>query len=67
MSDNCVGAGNRQVDELSGKEILIEGGAIFCGSVEQFRDCFFDNATKESITSWCTDNDYELSIESSIR
>ena len=50
------------MNELEGKEILIEGGAIFCGNAEQFADCFFANVTVDSITGWCEDNGFELEI-----
>jgi len=37
--------------------IEIDGGDTFCGTFEQFRDCFFDNATRETISLWAKKND----------
>jgi len=32
--------------------IKIDGGDTFEGTIDQFKDCFFDNATVENIVSW---------------
>ena len=32
--------------------IIVDGGDTFEGTLEQFKDCFFDNATKETILDW---------------
>ena len=33
--------------------IVIEGGDIFEGSIDQFKDCFFSNASPDTIFQWC--------------
>ena len=43
--------------------IIIEGGSIFEGTLNQFKDCFFSNATIKSICDWCVDSDYSLEIK----
>lgn len=42
---------------------MIEGGDVFCGTLDQFKDCFFDNATVETISDWCAAHGYSLEIE----
>lgn len=44
------------------KRYIINGGDIFEGTIEQFQDCFFSNATEETIKQWCKDNNYVLNI-----
>jgi len=38
------------------------GGLIFEGSPAQFRDCFFSNATLDSIFKWAKENEYICQI-----
>ena len=33
--------------------IVIDGGDTFEGDIEMFKNCFFSNATKETIENWC--------------
>ena len=35
--------------------IIIDNGDVFEGSLEQFRDCFFSNASIKTIKEWCKD------------
>lgn len=42
--------------------ILIESGDMFEGTRDQFRDCFFYNATNEQILGWCKDLSVSLHI-----
>ena len=48
--------------------ILVEyiDDVIFCGTREQFMDCFFSNADDEEIKDWCFDNGYKLMIDDEI-
>jgi hypothetical protein len=34
----------------------IEGGEVFEGTLEQFKDCFFSNADDESIKAWAEEH-----------
>ncbi len=43
--------------------ILINEGNIFEGTIEQFKDNFFDNATVATIGIWCNQNGYTFSIK----
>jgi hypothetical protein len=36
--------------------ITIDDGETFEGTIMDFRNCFFDNASKETIQQWCDDN-----------
>lgn len=51
-------------EEKETDHILIyqEVNNIFDGTREQFRDCYFDNATNEEIIDWCHDMDFTLRI-----
>lgn len=40
--------------------ILINNGDIFDGNQDQFRDCFFDNASLENIVDWCKDEGFSF-------
>lgn len=33
--------------------IVIDQGDTFLGNLDQFKNCFFRNATKETILNWC--------------
>ncbi len=35
-------------------------GDIFEGTVEQFRNCFFENADMETVVDWAEEHDYEV-------
>lgn len=35
--------------------ILIDNGEFFEGTRDQFRDCYFDNATNDQIVHWCNE------------
>ena len=43
--------------------IIIDSGATFEGTLEQFEDCFFSNAKYESIKEWCDKNKSILEIK----
>lgn len=45
------------------KHIIIEGGDVFEGSIEQFKDCFFDNADIDTISWWCGEHGYALEVK----
>lgn len=51
-----------QPDMTQGPTILLNGGGFFEGTVEQFRDCFFDNATIESIREWAEERGLRFEI-----
>lgn len=40
--------------------IIIDDGDTFEGSLEQFEDAFFSNATKENIVDFCKSNNMKL-------
>lgn len=42
--------------------VKIDDGETFEGSISMFRDCFFDNASEESIADWCDEQGYKLEI-----
>jgi hypothetical protein len=48
--------------ELETDNILVEGGDMFDGTREGFRDCFFSNADNENIINWCGSNGWSLEI-----
>lgn len=50
------------LEELQTDRILVDAGTIFEGTREQFRDCFFDNASNEQILDWCEKEGYSLKI-----
>lgn len=39
---------------------LVEDGEMFHGTLAQFKDCFFSNATELSMTEWARDNNFKL-------
>lgn len=39
---------------------IINDGDIFEGTVDQFRDCFFDNADIDTVIGWCAEQDYDF-------
>lgn len=41
-------------------KILINNGDMFDGNIEQFKNCFFDNATLENIIDWCSDEGFSF-------
>lgn len=43
--------------------ITINSGETFEGTVEQFENSFFSNATPDAITAWCDDHGYDVTIE----
>jgi len=45
------------------RKYIINDGKVFDGTMKQFKDCFFDNATEESIKHWCKEQDFTLRIE----
>lgn len=45
------------------RRYIIDDGEIFDGTLEQFKDCFFDNADDASIENWCDEQGYKLEIE----
>ena len=42
--------------------IVIDDGRVFEGTVEQFQDCFFDNATPGTISEWCLQKGWEVTF-----
>ncbi len=44
------------------KKIILDGGETFEGTVDQFRDCFFDNAEEEVIRDWAEKENMKLEI-----
>ena len=44
---------------------IIDNGDVFYGTLEQFQDCFFSNATPELIQDWCRENGYSYEVEKS--
>jgi len=40
--------------------ILINDGNVFEGTLEQFEDCFFSNASVEGIKAWAEDNSFKV-------
>jgi hypothetical protein len=43
-------------------KIIVEGGVVFKGTVDQWKDCFFSNPTVSNIKSWCKDLGYDCEI-----
>ena len=43
--------------------IIVDDGVLFDGSLEQFKDNFFSNATRETIQDWADDNEYTVEFE----
>lgn len=44
-------------------QILIDNGGIFDGTIEQFRNCFFSNATIPLIAKWAKDNNFKVEFK----
>ncbi len=44
------------------KEIIINDGNVFQGTVDMFRDCFFDNAYPNVIEDWCESQNMKCEI-----
>ena len=65
IPDNCP-LEDITPDEDINDHILVENGAIFDGSRDQFMDNFFTNANNEEIKDWCFDNSWSLTIEGKI-
>ena len=42
--------------------IKVADGEMFEGTRDQFRDCFFDNATDDQIIDWCRHEGVTLEI-----
>lgn len=42
--------------------VKIDDGEVFEGTIAMFRDCFFDNASEETIADWCFDREFKLEI-----
>ena len=42
--------------------IKVDDGGMFEGSIEQFANCFFSNATLSTIQDWCAKSGYKLEI-----
>jgi hypothetical protein len=43
--------------------ILIEDGHMFEGTLDQFKDCFFDNATYECAQKWAEEHGWSFKIK----
>ena len=46
--EKCVELSEKKIEK-----IIIDGGETFEGTLEQFKDSFFDNADVENIEAWC--------------
>ena len=57
---------NESENELDSDIIIVDNGVMFEGTREQFKDCFFSNATNSEITDWCFDNGLALKINNKI-
>lgn len=44
------------------KLYLLDAGGVFIGTLEQFRDCFFSNATDELIANFASSQGYTLEV-----
>lgn len=53
---------DEELERISDIHILIDDGSMFDGSLGQFRDCFFSNATPTLIFDWARDNGYSCII-----
>lgn len=45
------------------KKITINNGAMFEGTVDMFKDCFFSNASEKVIRDWCEKSKYKVEFE----
>lgn len=45
---------------LGGRIYKIDDGNVFEGTVDQFRDCFFDNASHENIVAFANENNVKI-------
>lgn len=45
--------------------IKINSGNVFEGTLEQFKDCFFDNATPETVADWSRENGWDCVVTES--
>lgn len=45
------------------KMYIINDGNMFYGTVDDFKDCFFDNANDETISDWCEEMGFTLEIK----
>ena len=48
------------------KYFIIDGGAIFYGTLDQFKNCFFSNANEWMIREWCDERGYSLIVSPKI-
>lgn len=62
QNENTVEQQRREVLDNGGLWYVIDGGNLFEGSVDHFRDCFFDNANEELIADWCRDEGVTLQV-----
>ena len=46
-------------------KIIIDNGETFEGTLEQFEDCFFSNASIASIIYWARQNDMKVEFNNS--
>lgn len=44
------------------EKITIDNGDVFEGTVDMFRDCFFDNAYPNVIEGWCKEQNMKCEI-----
>lgn len=42
--------------------IVIEAGELFEGTLAEFQDCYFSNATRKRIKNWCDHNEYHVAF-----
>ena len=46
--------------------IIIENGDVFEGNLEQFKNCFFDNANAHTIKMWCDKWGYSFRVRTDV-
>lgn len=46
-------------------KVTHNGNLMFEGTVEDFQDCFFDNADPETISDWADEQGYEVVYKAS--
>lgn len=45
------------------KIYVIDDGVMFEGTIDQFRDCFFSNASERNVRKWCKKHKYKFEIK----
>lgn len=52
---------------LDSDYIEVDGGSVFSGTRDQFRNCFFENANDNEIENWCQENGWSLIINDIVK